>query len=342
MKRTSFIKRTNILNSQFSIFSLCEKNSFSPRHSSNKFGSALGLASFLNLLSLAIIFSACNNKNSEYDASGVFETTEIIVSAKGSGEILQFDITEGQDVEAGQTLGLIDTTQLYWRKVQLQSSLMAMDSRQVNVPVQVAALQEQLTTARREQQRFTQLVKDNAANKKQLDDINAQIATLEKQLAAQTETLKNNNSGIANEQQSLLAQIALIDDKLKNAVIKSPVKGTILGKYAEAGESTVQGKSLFKVADLQQMFLRAYITASQLTELKIGQQVSVFSDMGKSDRREYQGTVTWISDKAEFTPKTIQTRDERANLVYVIKIAVKNDGYIKKGMYGEMQLRIKN
>ena len=308
MKVTSFSKRKTIVNYQLSIVNL----------------------------SLAILFFACHNKSSNYDASGVFETTDIIVSAKVSGEILQFNITEGQEVEAGQTLGVIDTTQLYWRKVQLQSSVKAMDSRQVNVSVQVAGLQEQLAAARREQQRFTQLLKDNAANQKQLDDINAQIATLEKQLAAQTETLKNSNSGITNEQQSLLAQIAQIDDQLKNAVIKSPVKGTVLGKYAEAGELAGQGKPLFKVADMQNMYLRAYITASQLTELKIGQQVKVFSDMGKSDRRAYQGTVTWISDKAEFTPKTILTKDERANLVYAVKILVKNDGYIKKGMYGEL------
>jgi len=289
-------------------------------------------------LVLLLLFFGCNSKNSNYDASGVFETTEIIVSAKSSGEILQFDMIEGQEVAVEQILGVIDTTQLYWRKVQLLSSIKALDSRQVNVSVQVAALQEQLATAQREQQRFTQLVKDNAANQKQLDDINAQIATLEKQIAAQTETLRNSNSSIANEQQSLLAQIAQIDDQLKNAVITSPVNGTILGKYAEAGELAIQGKALFKVADLNSMFLRAYITASQLTEVKIGQQVAVFSDMGKSDRREYQGTVTWISDKAEFTPKTIQTRDERANLVYVVKIAVKNDGYIKKGMYGELTI----
>ena len=310
MKDTSFFKKSRIVNCKILI---------------------------LNVVAAALFF-CCNGKNSHYDASGVFETTEIIVSAKGNGEILQFDITEGQDVEAGQTLGVIDTTQLYWRKVQLQSNIKAMDSRQVNVPVQVPALQEQLSAARREQQRFTQLVKDNAANQKQLDDINAQIAALEKQLAAQTETLKNSNNGIAKEQQSLLAQIAQIDDQLKNAVIKSPIQGTILGKYAEAGELAVQGRALFKVADMNTMFLRAYITASQLTQLKINQQVKVFSDMGKSDRREYTGAVTWISDKAEFTPKTIQTRDERANLVYVVKIAVKNDGYIKKGMYGELKI----
>ncbi len=291
---------------------------------------------YLQFFLVAILFSACNNKNNSYDASGVFETTEIIVSAKANGEILQFNLMEGQEVEAGQTLGLIDTTQLYWRKVQLQSSIKAMDNRQINVSVQLAVLQEQLSAAHREKERFEQLIKENAANQKQLDDINAQIATLEKQIAAQTETLKSSNSSLSNEQQSLLAQLAQIEDQLKNVVIKSPVTATVLGKYAEVGEFTIQGKALFKLADMKNMFLRAYIAADQLSELKIGQQVKVFSDMGKSDHREYEGTVSWISDKAEFTPKTIQTRDERANLVYMVKIAVKNDGYIKKGMYGEV------
>lgn len=291
---------------------------------------------YMQFLLIILLFTACNNKNSRYDASGVFETTEIVVSAKANGEILYFDLKEGQEVRLGQSLGLIDTTQLYWRKVQLQSSLKAMDSRQVNVAVQVAVLQEQLTAAHREKERFTQLIKENAANQKQLDDINAQIATLERQIAAQTETLKNSNSSLINEQQSLLAQMAQIEDQLKNAVIKSPATATVLGKYAEAGELAVQGKALFKLADMENMFLRAYITASQLIELKIGQAVKVFSDMGKSDHREYEGTVSWISDKAEFTPKTIQTRDERANLVYMVKIAIRNDGYIKKGMYGEV------
>ncbi|MDR0420099.1 MAG: efflux RND transporter periplasmic adaptor subunit [Prevotellaceae bacterium] len=289
---------------------------------------------------LFFLFSACRNSNADYDASGVFETTEIIVSANGNGEILRLDIIEGQEVEAQQIVGLIDTVQLYWRKVQLQANIAAMNSRQVNVSTQIAVLQEQITAARREQQRFTQLVKDNVANQKQLDDITAQLATLEKQLAAQTETLTKNNSSIASEQQSLMAQIAQIDEQIKNSIIKSPAKGTVLRKYAEAGELAVQGKAFFKIANLNSMFMRAYITANQITELTIGQQVKVFSDMGKSERREYQGIVSWISDKAEFTPKTIQTRDERANLVYAVKISVQNDGYIKKGMYGELKIKI--
>ena len=291
--------------------------------------------SFLSFFAV-LLFSACNNKNSSYDATGVFETTEIVVSAKSNGEILQFDISEGQEEVAGQTLGVIDTTQLYLKKVQLQASLRAINSRRVNVANQIAVLRQQLETAKSERQRFAKLVSENAANQKQLDDINAQIVTLEKQLAAQTETLDNTNNSLTYEQQAVVAQIAQIDDQIKNSLIKCPVAGTILEKFAEAGELATAGKPLFKVANLEKIYLRAYITASQLTEFKIGQQVKVFSDLGEKGRKEYAGAVSWISDKAEFTPKTIQTRDVRANLVYAVKISVKNDGYIKKGMYGEI------
>jgi HlyD family secretion protein len=281
--------------------------------------------------------SACKNQNNEYDASGVFETTEVIVSAKGNGEILQFDVTEGQDVDAQAPLGVIDTTQLYLKKAQLQAGIRAMNSRKVTVARQIAALQEQIATQKREQKRFETLVKQNAATQKQLDDITSALATLEKQLAAQTETLSNSNNSLAEEQESLAIQMAQIDDQIRNCVIQSPIKGVVLGKYAETGELATVGRALFKVADMENMFLRAYITASQLTSLRIGQTVTVYSDWGESDRKEYRGTVAWISDKAEFTPKTIQTRDERANLVYAVKIAVRNDGYIKKGMYGEIK-----
>jgi HlyD family secretion protein len=295
----------------------------------------------LIITALAIILlTSCKRNSADYDASGVFETTEVIVSAKGTGEILRFEVEEGQAVEAGATLGVIDTTQLHLRKQQLQAAIRAANSRKVTVSRQIAALKEQIATQRREQQRFATLVSQNAANQKQLDDITASITTLEKQLAAQTETLTNANLSLADEQESLTLQIAQIDDQIRNSLIQSPISGIVLCKYAEQGELAATGKALFKVANVEKMFLRAYITASQLTELKASQQVTVYSDLGESDRREYQGVVSWISDKAEFTPKTIQTRDERANLVYAVKIAVTNDGYIKQGMYGE--LRIEN
>jgi HlyD family secretion protein len=300
------------------------------------------LIKFLFIGVAVLSLSACNSKNSDYDASGVFETTEVIVSAKGNGEILHLAIEEGLQVEAEKSLGLIDTTQLHLRKEQLQAGIRAMNSRKVTVGQQIAALQEQIAKQKTEQKRFETLVKQNAATQKQLDDITSALITLEKQLAAQTEMLNNANNSLAEEQESMTVQIAQIDDQIKNCIIQSPIRGVVLGKYVEQGELAIQGKALFKVANIEKMYLRAYITASQLTTVKIGQKVTVFTDLGEDDRKEYQGTVSWISDKAEFTPKTIQTRDERANLVYAVKIAVKNDGYIKKGMYGEIQLKIDN
>ena len=287
---------------------------------------------------MALFLSACGIKTGQYDASGVFETVEVMVSAQANGELMTFNVMEGQGVEAGMPLGYIDTTQLYLRKMQLLASVKAVESRQLNVARQIAAIRQQIATQKAEQRRFESLVQANAANQKQLDDINAHIELLEKQLEAQTETIENNNRSISGETMSLAIQIAQIDDQIKKSVIASPINGTVLARYAHWGELATQGRPLFKVGDIENMFLRVYITADQLTTLKIGQQVAIFADYGKSDRKEYTGTVTWISDRAEFTPKTIQTRDERANLVYAVKIAVKNDGYIKRGMYGELTI----
>lgn len=298
--------------------------------------------SLFNLAAMLLLLSACGNKNDDYDASGIFEATEVIVSSQGNGELMEFNIMEGQDVEAGKPIGYIDTIQLYLKKMQLLANIKSVGSREYSVSKQVASIQQQIATQKNEQKRYENLIKSNAANQKQLDDINAQIALLEKQLIAQKETLENNNRGVSEESTGLEIQIAQIEDQIKKSIISSPIDGTVLSKYAEQGEQAAQGRALFKVADIANMNLRVYITADQLTSLKIGQQVKVFADQGKSDRKEYQGTVIWISDKAEFTPKTIQTRDERANLVYAVKVAVKNDGYIKKGMYGDIQLKVEN
>ncbi len=289
-------------------------------------------------IGIALALTACNNKNGQYDASGIFEATEVIVSAQANGEIMEFNIMEGQDVTAKAQVGYIDTTQLYLKKMQLLANMQAVDSRQYNVSKQIASIQQQIATQKTEQKRYENLIKSGAANQKQLDDINAQVALLEKQLAAQKETLENNNKSVSGESSGLVMQVAQIEDQIKKSIITSPIDGTVLSKYAEQGELASQGRNLFKVADIANMNLRVYITADQLTTLKIGQQLKVYADQGKSDRKEYPGTVTWISDKAEFTPKTIQTRDERANLVYAVKVAVKNDGLIKKGMYGEIKI----
>lgn len=290
----------------------------------------------------ALFLAACGNGKNEYDASGVFEATEVMVSARGTGELVRLDIREGQTVAAGEAVGLIDTTQLYLRKLQLLGTVKAMDARRYNVELQLAALRRQIVTQRMEQARFGNLVRENAATQKQLDDITAHLEVLQSQLVAQTETLTSGNRSLDGETQAMSAQLAQLEDQIVKNVIVSPIDGTVLAKYAEHGELAAQGRALFKVGDMTNIFLRVYVTADQLTSLQLGQTVRVFADRGKNERREYEGTVSWISDKAEFTPKTIQTRDERANLVYAVKVAVTNDGHIKTGMYGEIQLRIKN
>lgn len=289
-------------------------------------------------VSIILLLTACGKGNGDYDASGVFETTEVIVSAEANGKIMQLNFIEGQQVEQGKPLGYIDTVQLYLKKMQLLTNTSAVKSGRVDIPRQIAAIKQQIATQKNEQKRFENLVKANAANQKQLDDINAQILVLERQLTAQTELLENSNKNISEQSSGLGVQVAQINDQIQKSIISSPINGTILSKYAEQGELATQGRALFKVADIEHMFLRAYITASQLTHVKIGQAVKVYADFGEKEMKEYSGTITWISDKSEFTPKTVQTRDERANLVYAVKVAVKNDGYLKYGMYGELKL----
>ena len=285
----------------------------------------------------AMLCAACSSNDSEYDASGVFEATEVIVSAKGTGKLVSFHVEEGQTVDAGSELGCIDTLQLHFKKRQLMSSISATESRRLNEAQQVASIRQQIANQQKERKRFAQLVSENAANRKQVDDIDYQIMVLQRQLAATQEQIGSSNSSLTGQKGSIVAQIAQVDDQISNSIVTSPIHGTVLTKYMEQGEFAAPGKPLFKVADIQDMKLRAYITADQLTTLKIGQKVKVYADQGKADRKEYQGTVTWISDKAEFTPKTIQTRDERANLVYAVKISVRNDGQIKEGMYGDIK-----
>ena len=294
--------------------------------------------SYIILGTAACMLSACGENNGQYDASGVFETTEVTVSAKGNGEIMQLDVEEGDLLNAGQVVGYIDTLQLYLKSLELSGNLKAINSRRYDVSRQIASIKQEIATGKREKKRFENLVKEDAANQKQLDDINAQIALLEKQLAAQTETLENGNKGVDGQIQMLEAQKAQIEDQIDKCIIISPREGTVLSKYAEQGEFATQGRSLFKIGDLTNMYLRVYVTASQLTMLKLGQEVKVYADEGEEGRREYRGTISWISDKAEFTPKTIQTRDERANLVYAVKVAVKNDGFTKNGMYGDIKI----
>ena len=284
-------------------------------------------------------FSAalCGGGDDGYDASGVFEATEVVVSAMGAGEILWLDAAEGATLEAGQAVGQIDTTQLHLKKLELEATIRATGSRSLDVARQVASLRQELATQQRERKRFATLVAERAANAKQLDDIDARISTLERQIDAQRETLEKGNRGTEAQVEALAAQLAQVEDRIGRCSIVSPVGGTVLAKYAERGELAAEGRSLFMVGDLENVHLRVYVSAPQLTALKVGQRVEVYADEGEDERREYAGRVEWISDKAEFTPKTIQTRDERSNLVYAVKVAVKNDGYIKRGMYGDVR-----
>ena len=283
------------------------------------------------LLSLA----ACNRGDGDFDATGTFEATEILVSSEANGKIMELNIEEGDRLDAGALVGYVDSTQLYLMKMQLSAGLRSVDIRKPDIRKQIAALEQQIATARTEQQRMENLVKAKAGNQKQVDDIVNNIKYLQKQLDAQYSTLNKTTGGADAEAEGFLYQIMQLDDQLQKSRIVNPQAGTILVKYAEPGEVTAAGKPLYKIADTDLLYLRAYITSDQLSTLKQGQTVRVFADYGENDRREYPGTITWISDKSEFTPKGIQTKDERANLVYAIKIAVKNDGYLKIGQYGE-------
>jgi HlyD family secretion protein len=283
---------------------------------------------------------SCSSRKDSDDASGVFEATEVIVSSEATGKILWFDVDEGTELTADQAVGGVDSVQLYLRKMQLLANIKAVESRRPDVGIQIAAVEQQLATAKSERQRVENLLKANAANQKQLDDANAQIAVLERQLAAQKKTLVRASDGITSENSGLEIQVAQVSDQLAKCSIINPINGTVLAKYAEQGEVTANGKALYKIADMKNMILRAYIVGSQLTQVNLGQKVRVFADFGEKDSRKYDGVISWISDKAEFTPKTIRTRDERANLVYAMKINVKNDGYLKIGMYGSVKIEV--
>lgn len=291
----------------------------------------------LGLCSLLALFSACGNGVPKQDATGTFETTEVLVSAEASGRLLYFDIEEGMLLKAGEEVGVVDTVQLYLKKLQLEASIKSVEEQRPDILKQVAATKEQISAAQRERNRVANLLKVGAANQKQLDDAEDQLEVLRKQLVAQNSTLSNSHQSLTWQSSSVGIQVAQVEDQLKKCHITSPITGTVLAKYAEAGELTAMGTPLFKVADTEQMYLRAYITSEQLSQVKLGQKVTVFSDYGTDEHKQYPGVVTWISDTSEFTPKTILTKNERANLVYAVKIAVHNDGLLKIGMYGGVE-----
>ncbi len=288
----------------------------------------------LTLIAAAAVLVSCGGNGSRYDAEGSFESEEITVSAEATGKILEFGVREGQNVVCGEKLGCIDSLQLELAKLQLEKNIKAVRSGRPDVDGQIAALEAQLRSLLKEKSRIGKLFEDGAATGRQMDEVNSQISVLEAQIAAQKSTLGNSALGVDAQSSSIGLQIAQMEDRIAKCRIISPINGTVLTKYANAGEFASTGKPLLKIADLDDVFLRVYVTSAQLSGMRLGQKVRTFADFGGGNVREYEGTVEWISSKSEFTPKNIQTADERENLVYAVKVAVKNDGFIKLGMYG--------
>ncbi len=282
--------------------------------------------------------ASCGDKKGTYDATGTFEATEVTVAAEQNGKLVSLYINEGDRVGAGKQVALTDTVQLYLKARQIGATRLVYASQRPDTGKQVAATRQQLAKAREEYNRFAALVKEGAANRKALDDARSQVQVLQRQLEAQLSALGTSTNSLNAQMGTTDVEKLLVADQLKKCHVVSPISGTVIEKYMEQGEFATVGRPICKVADLDHMYLRAYITSAQLRQVRIGQQVKVFADYGNGQRKEYPGRVTWISPKSEFTPKTILTDDERADLVYALKIAVRNDGYVKIGMYGEVEL----
>jgi HlyD family secretion protein len=311
----------------------------------------MNLKTFL-IATYSVALFACNRNTMQSDATGTFEADEVIVSAEVPGKILTLNLDEGSALKKDSIVGTIDAVNLSLQKEQVDASIKALSEKTADVNPQVKLLegqlevqQSQLKTMEREKTRTENLLKQDAATGKQLDDINAQIDVLNKQIDVTRQQIVVNrsnvstqNRGILSESEPLRKKAAQLEDQVQRSNVLNPINGSVLAKYAEAGEVVSTGKALYKIADLSFLNLRAYLTGDILPEVKLGQTVTVLIDSGEKNYRKYEGTITWISDKAEFTPKTIQTKEERANLVYAIKVKVKNDGYLKIGMYGEVQL----
>jgi len=306
---------------------------------------------FAGTILLTAAISGCNWNKQQSDASGTFEADEVIVSSEVGGKILTLAVEEGSRLAKDSIVVIIDSVPLLLQKAQVEATIHSLHLKTMDVKPQVKLLEDQIDAQKiqladliSERDRTLRLIKADAATTKQLDDYNNQIDVLKKQIEANMQQIKvqqttvgTQNSSIMSESNPLNKSVAQIEDQLKRVYIKNPVNGTVLTKYAMAGEYTTIGKALYKIADLSVITLRAYITGTQLSQVKLDQQVTVLVDSSEGAYRRYSGLITWISDKSEFTPKTIQTRDERANLVYAIKIHIKNDGYLKIGMYGEVK-----
>lgn len=286
------------------------------------------------ILSVLVLFTSCGKDKDQPDAYGSFEATEVTVSSQASGKIMQFNIDEGQVLDSGQFIGYIDTTDLHLKKSQSTGQRNATSSRIDDLAAQIAVQEQSRENFLIEKKRVERLLKDGAATQKQLDDLNASLNLIDKQIAS----IKSQNRGVQDQTGSVDQQIAQIAESIRNSRIINPIRGTVLTKYAESEEVTIYGKPLYKIADLRRMQLRVYITGAQLPHIKIGDKVEVRYDKDVSANSITEGIVSWISQTAEFTPKTIQTKEERVNLVYAVKVIVNNDGTLKIGMPGEIKL----
>lgn len=286
---------------------------------------------------VALVLNACGRKERQYDATGVFEATETTVYAEQTGALLTFNVEEGDTVGRNREVGLIDTTQLWLKMKQAEAMKSVYQSQKPEQEKQIAVTRQQLAKAKQDQQRYKELVADGAAPAKMLDDANSQVEVLQRQLDAQLSSLRVNTNALDKQMDATDVQAEQLRDQIRKCHILVPAKGTVIEKYVERGEFVSAGKPLFKMADTENMFIRAYVTSAQLENIKTGQKATVFADYGNGGKKEYEGRVTWISSRSEFTPKTILTDDERADLVYAVKVAIKGDGYVKMGMYGEVR-----
>lgn len=290
------------------------------------------LTLMLSIFIASFILQSCSDNEIKSDAFGNFEATETIVSAEGTGKLLSLNVEEGMTLEEGMQVGFIDTVQLFLKKKQIYSQKKITGTKFGNINSQAEVYREQMRTAQVEKNRIENLIKDNAASQKQLDDINGSLNTLQKQV----EMVMTQNNTVRSEFGNYDVQVQQIEDQIEKSIIKNPVRGTVLMKLAEPGEIMNFGKPLYKIADLSFLNLRVFVSGEQLPKIKIGQKVKVLIDDGKEGFRELEGTISWISSKSEFTPKIIQTKEERVNLVYAVKIKVSNDGSLKIGMPGEV------
>ena len=295
--------------------------------------------SIISIFFFALLIVSCKNENGMRDASGTFEAIETIVSAEANGKILELNIEEGNLIKQDQQVGYIDSLQLHLTRLQLMQNRKAILSGRPDVTTQIESLQKELENAMNDKKRIENLVKGEVASQKQLDDANTRVSVLQSKIDAQKSVLGTTTSTLNEQSNTVEFQLAQVEDQLRKCRIVNPVTGTVLTKYANAYEMVSTGKPLYKIADLSTIILRAYITGNQLPNIKLNQKVKVYTDDGKGGFKETEGSISWINDKAEFMPKTIQTKDERANMVYAIKINVKNDGAYKIGMYGEIKFQ---